>query len=253
MLSTTRYTRRSKKVIVTAVCWKEQLSRPEFTSNNANTAGNPLPFEACVLIPNSCGSQTSVLLQRTLSRDGSKRRTLLTVLKTWSAPFWFQPGEEGSATRRNLAGKKRGKQVLVLSGFSPRHFPQDPSTRRERKSWRNYHTLGRRHSSRSEQNSKLSQLRLLCLLGSRQQLRPHWWRMSPQHHGDFNTPSTAPHFIPLLHSLFFFLRKAHRSVLSAPLARSGFEMHFNLSTQTAFIAFRVPLRPGFKSSDSFFL
>lgn len=105
---------------------------------------------------------------------------------------------------------------------------------------------------RSERNSKLSQLRLLCLLGSRQQLRPHWWQMSPQHHGDFNTPSTAPHFIPLLHSLFFFLRKAHRSVLSAPLARPGFEMHFNLSTQTAFIAFRVPLRPGFKSYGFFF-
>lgn len=55
-------------------------------------------------------------------------------------------GEEGSVTRRNLAGKKGKASVSSLRVF-PRHFPQDPSTRRERKSWRNYHTLGRRHSS----------------------------------------------------------------------------------------------------------
>lgn len=37
-----------------------------------------------------------------------------------------------------------------------------------------------------------------------------------------------------------------------PRVRPGFEMHFHLSTQTAFIAFRVPLRPSFKSYWFFF-
>lgn len=37
-----------------------------------------------------------------------------------------------------------------------------------------------------------------------------------------------------------------------PWVRPGFEMHFSLSTQTAFTAFRVPPRPGFKSYWFFF-
>lgn len=37
-----------------------------------------------------------------------------------------------------------------------------------------------------------------------------------------------------------------------PWVRPDFEMHFSLSTQTAFTAFRVPPRPGFKSYWFFF-
>lgn len=160
-------------------------------------------------------------------------------------------GEEGSVARRNLAGKNRGKARVSRLRVFPRRFPQDPSTRRERKSWRNYHT---------RQATFLT-------VWTELQTFPAPTALPPGQQTSTSAPlvtneSTAPrrprhpfHSSPLLSPspfTFFFLRKAHRSVLSAPLARPGFEMHSNLSTQTAFIAFRVPLRPGFKSYGFFF-
>ena len=79
-------------------------------------------------------------------------------------------------------------------------------------------------------------------------------RMHLQNCGYFNVLSRFPRFSPFLSFpfTFFFLQNAHRSVLPCTRVRPGFEMHFNLSTQTAFIAFRVPLRPSFKSYWFFF-
>lgn len=78
--------------------------------------------------------------------------------------------------------------------------------------------------------------------------------MHLQNCGYFNVLSRFPRFSPFLSFpfTFFFLQNAHRSVLPCTRVRPGFEMHFNLSTQTAFIAFRVPLRPSFKSYWFFF-
>jgi hypothetical protein len=82
-----------RTLIVTS---KNQLSQPEFTSNNANVAGSSLPFKECVLIPNASNKQTSALLQRILNRDGRKQLTLLTVLKpSIHTSFWLRRVKRG--------------------------------------------------------------------------------------------------------------------------------------------------------------
>lgn len=63
--------------------------------------------------------------------------------------------------------------------------------------------------------------------------------------------SVSLHFCLSIH--IFSSHKIHIGLFFlVPWVRPGFEMHFSLSTQTAFTAFRVPPRPGFKSYWFFF-
>lgn len=218
-------------------------------------AGNPLPFKACVLIPNSCNNQTPALLQRTLSRDRRKRHTLLTVLQTFICVLLVPTSEGGVSATKKSSRLKGGKQVLVVWKLTSPGFPVAVLTRSQ-------------HKERKKKLEELPHPRQATFFTTELQTFPAQTARPPgQQTSNFgptgdewvhrttvtSTPrSTAPRFPRFLHSLFSLLRKAHRSVLSAPLARPGFETHFNLSTQKAFIAFRVPLRPGFKSYGFFF-
>lgn len=150
--------------IVTTEYCKEQLSRPEFASNNANMAGNALPFTTCVLIPNSCRNQTSARLQPTQSRDRRKRHALLTVLKTFICILLVPVGEKGSVPRRNLAGKKRGKQVLVVCKFTSPGFPEAAQHKHRKKKLEELPHPRQATFFTMERSSKLSQLSLLSLV-----------------------------------------------------------------------------------------